>query len=94
MDFILPATAVQQILQYMKQYEIKWNDKLEQQGPAEIQMVKWEKPELGWCKVNTDGATFDSGLAGCGGVIRGDQGEWIRGSSCKLGPCNAKMAEV
>ncbi|KAM3706071.1 hypothetical protein ACJW31_03G125300 [Castanea mollissima] len=40
-----------------------------------IRQVRWEKPSLGWVKLNTDGS-FDASLgsAGEGGLIRDDQG--------------------
>ena len=45
--------------------------------------------------LNTDGvAKGHPGPAGAGGVIRGDQGEWIVGFSEHLGRCSAVKAEV
>jgi hypothetical protein len=44
--------------------------------------VKWQKPEVGWCKVNTD-AAFDpaSGAGSVGVVIRDEQGQVIVGAA-------------
>lgn len=34
------------------------------------------------------------GIVGCGGVIRGDFGEWPKGFSIQIDYCNSKMAEA
>ncbi|PNY16366.1 mitochondrial import receptor subunit TOM20-like protein [Trifolium pratense] len=43
--------------------------------------TSWKAPQEGWVKLNTDGASKDSCLAGCGGLIRGVDGEWLGGFS-------------
>jgi hypothetical protein len=51
--------------------------------PAQPRLaVKWQKPEVGWCKVNTD-AAFDlaSGSGSAGVVIRDEQGQVIAGAA-------------
>ncbi|PNX94270.1 ribonuclease H [Trifolium pratense] len=45
-------------------------------------------------KLNTDGACKDQGRAGCGGIIRGSQGEWLGGFARGLGNCSAIVAEL
>ena len=36
--------------------------------------IRWEKPIQGWWKLNTDGSYCgNTGLAGCGGVVRDDE---------------------
>lgn len=78
----------------MKQYARRWDIWRENEERLEQRMISWKKPEPCWCKVNTDGMVLDTALSGCGGVIKGDQGEWLRGFSCKLESCNAKIAEM
>ena len=40
-----------------------------------LKSIRWEKPNTGWKKLNTDGSSVDSlGLAGGGGVVRDEQG--------------------
>jgi len=57
--------------------------------------VRWEPPEGGWRVLNTDGAARGTlGLAGAGGVLRGDHGEWILGFSEHLGCCSAIKGEL
>ncbi|PNX58030.1 ribonuclease H [Trifolium pratense] len=47
-----------------------------------------------YVKLNTDGAYKDKQVAGCGGVIRGSQGEWIGGFAKNVGLCSAFIAEL
>ena len=57
--------------------------------------IQWDPPKEGWKVLNTDGvAKGHPGPAGAGGVIRGDQGEWIVGFLEHLGRCSAVKAEV
>ncbi|KAL0007565.1 hypothetical protein SO802_009067 [Lithocarpus litseifolius] len=57
--------------------------------------VKWEKPELGWMKLNTDGScNAAAGKAAGGGLIRDDMGNWVVGFTRKLGNVNSFTAEV
>ncbi|MCH98601.1 ribonuclease H protein, partial [Trifolium medium] len=57
-------------------------------------LVRWQTPREIWFKLNTDEACKDSGLAGCGGVLRGSHGEWIGGFAKRLGVCGAYVAEL
>ena len=57
--------------------------------------VRWESGSEGWITLNTDGAAKGNpGPAGAGGVLRGDQGEWIAGFSENLGYCSSVKAEL
>ncbi|KAK9990593.1 hypothetical protein SO802_025578 [Lithocarpus litseifolius] len=60
-----------------------------------IKQIKWEKPNTGWVKLNTDGsADVASGTAGGGGLIRDDRGNWIMGFTRKIGKANCFLAEM
>lgn len=60
-----------------------------------IQHVRWLFPPEGWFKVNTDGASKgNSGMVGCGGVLRDDQGRWVSGFDMNIGYCSAFRAEL
>ena len=55
----------------------------------------WEKPPLGWVKLNSDGSTLSSlGRAGGGGVIRDHEGKWLKGYARSLGSTNSCVAEL
>ena len=52
-------------------------------------------PERGRLKLNTDGATSKAlGVAGGGGLIRDNQGNWVIGFSRRIGVTNSFMVEV
>ena len=58
-------------------------------------LIKWERPESGWLKLNTDGSFDDLlGNAGGGGLIRDEQGQWVAGFTRKIGKINSFMAEA
>ena len=57
--------------------------------------VKWTKPNLGWVKLNTDGAVGGvPGKAGGGGVLCCSRGNWVTGFSRNLGAVSSTMVEL
>ena len=57
--------------------------------------IRWERPPLGWMKLNTDGSWLGGAdRAGCGGIVRDDQGEWVAGFSRHIGSTNSFTAEL
>ena len=60
-----------------------------------MKQVRWEKPQPGWVKLNTGGASRP-GLdrTGCGGIIRDERGQWIMGFSRRIGVANSFTAEL
>ncbi|PNX81608.1 ribonuclease H [Trifolium pratense] len=56
--------------------------------------VTWQCPEDGWLSLNTDGASRGHTSAGCGGLLRNSEGQWLGGFSRNLGRCNAYIAEL
>ncbi|XP_019158195.1 PREDICTED: uncharacterized protein LOC109154910 [Ipomoea nil] len=57
--------------------------------------VRWEPPQPGWLKLNTDGAMKSStGIASAGGVIRDEHGRWVKGFSTKVGATDSFSAEL
>ena len=60
-----------------------------------VKRIRWEKPPVGWMKLNTDGSVFGSlGVVGCGGVIRDDCGNWLSGFNRRIGITNSFCAEL
>ncbi|MCI61928.1 ribonuclease H, partial [Trifolium medium] len=41
----------------------------------QVVMVAWKPPRTGWVKINTDKACREDGRTGCGGLIKGSEGE-------------------
>ena len=58
-------------------------------------LIRWQSPPAGWKVLNTDGASKGNpGIAGGGGVIRGDLGEWICGFEESMGICSSMKDEI
>ena len=51
-----------------------------------VKRISWEKPEVGWFRLNSDGSSLGNlGLAGSGGLIRNSEGDWVCGYARKIG---------
>jgi hypothetical protein len=59
-----------------------------------MRLIRWKPPKPLFVLLNTDGAVKENRIAGCGGVIRGDQGEWLGGFAKCVGLCSAFVAEL
>lgn len=59
-----------------------------------IDFIRWRPPQVHWVKLNTDGACKGGNIAGCGGIIRGSDGEWIGGFAKFIGDCSAFVVEL
>lgn len=58
-------------------------------------MIKWLPPNLGWCKLNTDGASHGNpGSTTTGGVLRDESGEWCAGFAVNIRRCSTPSAEL
>ncbi|XP_057744794.1 uncharacterized protein LOC130962625 [Arachis stenosperma] len=57
--------------------------------------VSWVPPPEGWVKLNTDGSSQGNmRRAGCGGLVRNENGRWVAGFTCRIGNCTAFTAEL
>lgn len=57
--------------------------------------IHWRPPDSGWYKLNCDGSVTNyGGKAGCGGVLRGEMGEFLFGYAAGLGPSSITEAEL
>lgn len=60
-----------------------------------VTKVRWNKPALGWYKLNIDGSSLDnSRLASGGSFIRDHNGAWIKGSSHAIGVSTSVNVEL
>ena len=74
-------------------YAIGFNAKAERNKV--LVPVGWSKPHKGWAKLNTDRSVMGNpAMAGGGGMIRGQEGEWITGFARPLERTNSCMAEL
>ena len=57
--------------------------------------IGWKRHQMGWVKLNTDGAWKGVGtLARCGDLLRDSDGRWIKGYTKKIGSCDVFHAEL
>lgn len=57
--------------------------------------MKWDPPPPGWHKLNIDGAFHKNpGMAGIGGVIRDDNGEFVPAFAKNIGSASNNQAEL
>lgn len=57
--------------------------------------VKWTKLAVGWYKLNIDGLVNGAnGHAGCGGLIRDNDGRWVKGFAKKIAASSSLDAEL
>lgn len=55
--------------------------------------LRWEKPPRNWTKINSYGrVTLKDGSAGCGGVLRNEEGKWLCGYEAGVGKCTIAEA--
>ena len=60
-----------------------------------LKCIWWEKPNIGWKKLNMDGASSGNlGLAEGGVVIRDEEGNWVIGYVRKIGSTNSFLVEL
>jgi ribonuclease HI len=57
-------------------------------------LISWKPPPVGWVRLNTDGSCKEGNRAGCGGLVRGSEGEWLGGFPKFVGSCSACIAEL
>lgn len=59
---------------------------------TEAANIKWIPPPAGWIKLNSDGSVDARDRAGAGGLLRGEDGNWILGYGRNLGKANSLVA--
>ncbi|KAF7826059.1 ribonuclease H [Senna tora] len=99
--FYGPNNLCSQVITSKYQKRCKDTDKLSYK-PGDSRLWKaisnnwWlDPPPSNWYKINTDGSVVgEQGMAGCGGIIRNDQGNWISGFLSFIGSCSVLDAEL
>ncbi|KAK2394949.1 hypothetical protein QL285_056723 [Trifolium repens] len=93
--FVRPVYTVQHVSKRVDEYyhASRVNDVMESRESM-LMHIGWKPPTGSFVKLNTDGALKDNGSAGCGGLIRGSEGEWIGGFAKSVGTCSAFIAEL
>ena len=57
--------------------------------------IRWEKPRAGWLTLNTDGsAGSNSGPARGGGLVRDENGNWVKGFARRIGNTFSYLTEL
>jgi ribonuclease HI len=93
--FIRPHNPAHHVMTTAMEYAAAaQNTKVVKESEKVVTLVKWNPPKAPFVKLNTDGAYKQDHIAGCGGVIRGSQGEWLGGFAQCLGLCSAFVAEL
>ena len=67
----------------------------ENTSPTPPRIVLWQRPDSGWTKLNTDGASKGNpGPAGAGGIFRDNHGNPILAFQDYIGPASNTFAEL
>ncbi|KAF7822494.1 ribonuclease H [Senna tora] len=94
-DFQFPWEAHRVILIQARLQEEAWRPWEEERISCSGLAKTWRKPMVGWIKVNSDGAVCRSSRrAACGGLIRDNFGNWIKGYAVNLGHASVLSAEL
>ena len=57
--------------------------------------IRWERPNRGWHKLNTDGSSLGNpGMASGGGILHSESGTWIKAFTRKIGITTSFVAEL
>ena len=60
-----------------------------------MRCIWWERPKQGWKELNTDGSCMGlHRLAGCRGLVRSVNGQWVVGFSKRIGITSSFAAEL
>nr|GMD95816.1 uncharacterized protein LOC109191482 [Ipomoea batatas] len=58
-------------------------------------LIRWRKPPKEWLKINVDGSfDLNTKWANCGGLVRNNHDDWLKGFSYGIGTCSVEMVEA
>jgi hypothetical protein len=69
----------------MEYRKVMSNSELIMDRPRVVTMIGWSPLKPNFVMLNTDGMCKEQGLSGCGGIVRGSEGEWIGGFAKCIG---------
>jgi ribonuclease HI len=94
-SYTRPYNPASVVMSNMKNYSLSVNAITTQAEHQRIVVsVRWSPPPRGWVRLNTNGSCRDCGHIGCGGIIRGSDGEWLGGFSKYISIGSAYLAEL
>ncbi|KAF7840640.1 ribonuclease H [Senna tora] len=96
-DFVRPKHPHLSIIEFVKEISSASDVYQSDRSPCirVEKLVAWEKPRVGWVKVNSDGAVKqDVDSAGCGAILRDHSGRWLGGVIRSLGSASVLKAEA
>jgi ribonuclease HI len=94
-SFVRPSRPLPMLLKMLQEYNDAVTNSMVVAGTQKmVSLIGWKPPRESFIKLNTDGAYKVNQIAGCGGVIRGSQGEWLGGFAKGIGLCSAFIAEL
>ncbi|GAU13938.1 hypothetical protein TSUD_262650 [Trifolium subterraneum] len=94
-EFVRPMQPVNYVQKRVEEYQhAKQASDLLDGREYTLVDIGWKPPSGSFVKLNTDGARKDNNKAGCGGIIRGNHGEWLGGFAKGVGECSAFIAEL
>ena len=90
MDNMIYMKCIKESAEYFSIGAKVWCNKMKK-----VVCVAWEKPHLGWWKLNSDGSALGNpSRAGGGGLIRDHQGNWVRGYARAHGNTRSSLTEL
>ncbi|GAU34270.1 hypothetical protein TSUD_321160 [Trifolium subterraneum] len=94
-NFSRPSRPPQHVLKLAEEYfDAVSNNAIVTVSNTSVSEIGWIPPRDLFVRLNTDGAYKEHVVAGCGGLIRGSQGEWLGGFAKCVGLCSAFVAEL
>ncbi|GAU47106.1 hypothetical protein TSUD_403390 [Trifolium subterraneum] len=94
-EFVRPMRPVLHVLKLLKDYAQAMQNHVNGDIRGSIvALIGWVPPKENFVKLNTDGASKNNQVAGCGGVVRGTQSEWVGGFAMCVGRSRALVAEA
>ena len=76
----MPLNSWMEIMRRVNYYmDSQYNDPPIASSRIVAENISWKPPDIGWIRLNTDDMSKGGFIAGCGGVLQGENEEWICG---------------